>query len=698
MKIMAIYGIEPNKKDPGLKNALLQDEDIPVAPIIPVPREDDPKDKIHFTPVFVPVPIFPRTILADVDLEIVFDDSMLNSACEAPEEIYEEAMDQPVEGALSVGEDESPVAEEIVEEPDNALLDQPAEESIGAFTEESPVLGEGVPLSVDEIVEKIASVEEVEYPTVDEPLNEEADAVEEAEINAILPDASEEKHGNNFIDFKKRLNLIRTIRAALVGSAAGFASAGVWLVLYKLAIINLHPIMTLLVGLGACLICGGLTYLLTAKKDKKFAEELDSAFDLKARVQTMIAYREEGGGMISIQRQDAENALSQIPLKSYKFKKLWIYITSLVLATVILVSGFVVADVRRAPEVEQIIPYELSALQENGLNELIRHVENSGMEDEFKTRISEELKNLLITLRSTKTQDKMLTVVQSCMAAICEITYESSTETEVLNALWESDDIYFKHLAVALDTSNWSAPDWGDFAEKIVKYEGVLMGDDKNEKDSYDNKTAKDTLKFALDTMSRKLDITLGAANLPEDDEIILAIKNLFKRNPGGFAPLLASLDYIDEATAREQLTLCFNLNSESLYNAISLNRTNAAEGEYVMLRLSGLFIIPLPDFERPDFVKNGETVGGDSSGGDKDENNNQNAGGGLGTGATFGSNDLVLDPMTGELVPLGDLLARYYTIMYGKLEGDSYTEEQKEAIKKYFSLLYGSAQKQEGN
>ena len=116
------------------------------------------------------------------------------------------------------------------------------------------------------------------------------------------------------------------------------------------------------------------------------------------------------------------------------------------------------------------------------------------------------------------------------------------------------------------------------------------------------------------------------------------------------------------------------------------------------MLRLSALFIVPLPEFERPDFVKNGETVGGDNSNGNKDENNNSNSNGGVGTGATYGSNDIVLDPLTGEPIEYGKLLAKYYGIMYEKLEGDSYTEAQKEAIRKYFSLLYSSTQKQEGN
>jgi len=63
-----------------------------------------------------------------------------------------------------------------------------------------------------------------------------------------------------------------------------------------------------------------------------------------------------------------------------------------------------------------------------------------------------------------------------------------------------------------------------------------------------------------------------------------------------------------------------------------------------------------------------------------------------------YGSDDLVLDPLTGEIVKYGDLIDRYNAIMYERLEGDFYTEEQKQVIRKYLELLYSGLEKKEGN
>ena len=136
---------------------------------------------------------------------------------------------------------------------------------------------------------------------------------------------------------------------------------------------------------------------------------------------------------------------------------------------------------------------------------------------------------------------------------------------------------------------------------------------------------------------------------------------------------------------------------SNALYDAISLNKVNANVGEQAMKKLATLLLVPIPEFERPEFVKNNESINKNQGTGD-DDNNNTSGDGGVGPGATYGSNDIVIDPLTGEPIEYGKLLDKYNAIMYEKLDGDSYTEEQKEAIKKYFDLLWSGLEKKEGN
>ncbi len=500
-----------------------------------------------------------------------------------------------------------------------------------------------------------------------------------------------------FLKFKKRLRAICLIRALLVGLSAGMAVGGGMLLLWKTAVLEFDPIISLIAGLIALAAAGGITYLLGRKSNKALAGELDAKFNLKARVQTMIAYGGEEGDMIALQREDADRALSKIRVKEYKFKGLWIYIIVLVLSAALLIAGFVVKNVRNIPPTEQVTPFELSAVQESAMKEIIRNVTNSELEEEFKAPMVAELEALLASLRNIKTEPEMKKAVSDSMAVICSITYASSTATEVLDGLWNTQDTYLRYLAEVLDTSSWSTPNWQDFAEKLNAYSAVLTGDDKREEGG-ETASALESLKWSLESMSLNIDYALKNSGVGEDDELRTAINRLFIRNPGGFNRLLAVIDTKNEQEAREALSECLDLCKDELFAAISLNKVNANVGEYAMTRLSVLFSVGRPEFERPGFVKRGESADDGSQGSDEENNEQKPGDGGIGGGASYGSDDLVLDPLTGEYVKLGVLIDKYNTIMNERLNSDFYTEEQKTAIKKYFELLYSGIKKEEGN
>lgn len=496
-------------------------------------------------------------------------------------------------------------------------------------------------------------------------------------------------NGEFFLKFKKRFNKIRIAKSLMIGVAFGLTLGGSWLMLSKLAIIPFDPISAVFEGVGVALIAGGLAFLLGGRSDKLLAEELDSRFGLEERVQTMIAYSDEAGEMANLQRQDAERAISEIPLKSYKFKGLWIYICAILLSAAVLAVGFMVKDMRDyVPPVEEI-PFELTELQEIGILELIDYIEDSKMEKEFSTPIADELRDLLSVLRTTDTQNEMRAALAKSMAVIMDITYKSSTATEMLNALWNTGNVYFRHFAKVLDTSVQSSSDWGDFAEKVAKYKEVLLGEDSGK--------GAENLKAALEGMNGSLETLLLVSSVSQDDEIYLAIENLFKDGKCGLALILQRVDQLSGADAKLMLDEAFDAHRDEIFSAISLNKANATAGEYVMTRLGSLFLVPVPEFERPEFVKNNASIDGGSDGGEeKDPENSENPGG-VGPGASYGSDDMVLDPITGNLVRYGDLIDRYNAIVYERLEGDFYTEEQKAAIRKYFELLYSGLEKKEG-
>lgn len=684
---MAIYGIEPNKTEPNknrssFKQALLRDVDIPVAPMISLTIEQRCEEEATVpvpTLVPIPVPIFPpathiasEVVVADKDVDIIFNENEWDAEPDIAEQIADEVVEEPVKDAVE--EDDADVSPEPVED----TIEEPAEE----------IAEEGFEQPDEENSNYVTDMEsENHIEVVAKEENSEDGPADADDLDTLI-----EEPGSDFAGFKKRLRFIRIIKAAICGVAVGSAVAGVWLILSKLAVIGAEPITSLYIGLIIAVLVGGAVFLVSRKSDKAFAEELDEQFNLKARVQTMVAYREEEGGLIAIQRQDADNALSRIPVESYKFKKLWIYITALVLSVAILFTGVFVKNMRDYVPEEEIEPFVLTDAQRKGIGEIIRDLEP--MEEEFREPIVEELESLLAKLETIDTMPDAHIALTESMAVICSITYESSTATEMLNALWDSNDIYLRYFAKALDTSSLSEPDWGDFAENIVEYKAILMGDNNEGEDALHGATA---LKWAIDSMSRKLDMTLQSSGLDSSDEIYAAIEELFNANPGGLNVILAELDGYDDDEAREALDLCFNLNGKLIYDAIALNRVNAATGERAMTRIAGLFSILLPEFERPEFVKNGESVdGGQGSAGDKEDEGGKNDGG-IGKGDTYGSDDLVLDPFTGKYVKYSELINTYYAKMNEKLNSGAYTEEQQEAIRKYFNLLYSGLEKEEG-
>ena len=189
--------------------------------------------------------------------------------------------------------------------------------------------------------------------------------------------------------------------------------------------------------------------------------------------------------------------------------------------------------------------------------------------------------------------------------------------------------------------------------------------------------------------MNSRVPMALEASGVEENDEMYLAVKNLFDDPTNGLATLLPKLDYMNDDEARGVLTNFLDKMSEQTFAAIALNRANAAVGEYAMTKLSALLGAPLPQFERPEFIKQNLSPDGSVNMGEDDDKDGSHSGG-LGEGATFGSDDYVLDPLTGEYVKFGDLINKYNALMFEKLEGDLYSEEQKQMIRKYFELLFG--------
>ena len=520
----------------------------------------------------------------------------------------------------------------------------------------------------------------------------------------------------SFLKFKRRLLAIRTVKALLAGVSVGLLAAGIWLLLCKRELLSFDLMTCLPVGGGALLVAGAATFLLLHASDRKLAGRMDRELGLRERVRTMVAFAEDEGEMARLQREDTERVLASLSQKALKAKRLWCFLLLLPIGIASLTVGLLAENMRDRQPPEVIVPFEISEIQIAGIEELIRYVDGSVMEEPYRGQISGALTTLLTELKQATTEPQMQAALASALTEITTATYDASSMTEILNGLWKTGDEHIRLLAKALNTSYWTEPDWGDYAESYSafresfeskKEEGdegaegapVPAAEGGTEPSGED---LKNGLILTLESMVRKINSALGVSGIPSADPLYDAVNRMIHgeaENAGGLQLLAECAAELSYDEIRMSMDMVFDGMTQPFYSVISTQKNNTNVGEYVLKKLSVLFAVPIPEFERPDFVKYGEGDTNTDTDSDR-EDENAPSGGGVGEGATFGSKDLVLDPLTGKYVEYGTLYATYNLLMQEKIDDEryGYTEEQKKAIRKYFALLYSGFKNEEGN
>lgn len=507
--------------------------------------------------------------------------------------------------------------------------------------------------------------------------------------------------GDNFKRFKSKAFTIRLVKSILAAIAAGLLTSGVLMLLWKLEVVDFWQWLTVIIGAATMPLVWLVAFLLLGRTDMSLAKSLDADFGLDERIQTMVEYRGMEGDIYLMQRVDAERALGEVPISKFKAKYIWIYILVTVICAAVLAVSFVVPDGREYEPPEQIVPFELSAMQEAALSDLIDFVDSSDMQEPYKGVISDELTSLLQNLKAADTEPEMHAALATSLTVITEATYDSSSMTEILNALWRTGNEQLKMLAKALDTSTLPEASWGDFAEiydeLIRSFDLVALHTAENPDTPLDEAELLTRIKWMVEDISIKTGSALTSSGIAEEDILYAAIDKMINADVGeisgehifGFAKLTAMSSGMDYDALYAEAHNTLDAMTDELFEVVSIQKTNTNVGEAVLKKLSSLFMVAIPQFERPVLKDSG-------SAGDGPNDDGSGSGGGVGEGVEFGSDDLVLDPLTGEYVTYGTLITRYNTLKGEKLKDGryNYTDEQRRVIEEYFKLLFGGLKK----
>lgn len=497
--------------------------------------------------------------------------------------------------------------------------------------------------------------------------------------------------GDFFKKIKAKALAIRIVKALLLGIAVGLPLIGVLLLLRRFELITLVPVGIIFIGIGTLLAVGGLVYLLLHQNDKSLAIRLDKEKNLSERIQTSLAFKDQEGPMLDLQRQDADKKLMEVKDVGLGLKRIWIYILALVIGAGAFGVSFIFNPAPTPPTPPPPeTPFKVTELQLLALEDLVAYVEATEMQDPYKTSVISSLTTFIDEIKVAENEAQRDTALEKAIDEILKQTDDSSYGVEVINALWSTGIDTCRLLAKALNYYDWPKEnEWDRFVEKMTDLRTGFVHIDATTQ-SPDLEKMKEDIKVVLLSASQGIDLSIASSKIPENDVLRLALVRLSTANEinidgtrvFGFSILAEFIEKNGYTKAQRELDATISALSPEIFKALSQNAINTGTGEYAITQLASIFGIRAPEFKRPDLYESTDpNLPGSEGGG---------GGGAIGGGPTYGSDDKVYDPFTNQYVEYGKILDKYYNIMFGGLSSGSYTDEEKKSLEEYFQILYG--------
>ena len=501
----------------------------------------------------------------------------------------------------------------------------------------------------------------------------------------------------NFKKIVARTITLQIIKAVLIGLALAFPVYGLFALLDRFEATSLGLVWTLVTSIAVFIMASLVTFLALKQTSKSIAMRLDKDHKLSEKVQTMLAFRDEKGPMVDLQRQDANEAIGLVKNAIVGIKRLWVYILCFVLGLAMCIVCFMFNPIPEPePEPPPEIPFKVSELQLTALSDLIAYVNASEMQDPYKSSVAQALTTLYEDIQDATTVTQRDEIIQKTMEEIYAQTDQSSGAVEVMNALWSTNTKTSRLLAKALNYYEWtSTNEWERFTEQIADFRAGFVHELATTEGADEQQITDDT-KNALLSLSTSILTAFQSSEISNEDALYIVLNRLATAkeiNADGtrIYGMTALAEYIIEngytKTQRELDATVTGLNGD-IYKALSQHQNNTDTGEYAMSTLASIFNIKAPEFKRPELQSSSSDSSSDGEGGGAD--------GGISGGPSYGSDDKVYDPFTNRYVEYGTILDKYYSIMFSKLNGGSYTDEEKKALEEYFKILYGGFDKTE--
>lgn len=514
---------------------------------------------------------------------------------------------------------------------------------------------------------------------------------------------------NNFKKLKSHFLMLAIIKSAICGVAVALIAVSAVFLGFKLSAKILNPVFYVIIALAAFAAVGALAFLILRPTDKSVARALDKDYDLNERVQTSLEFENDKGVISAMQRDDAEEKLSGLKLKRPSFKKNWHYLALAVLAAAaIIVSAIIPARTVPAEVLPQDRPYILTEIQRQTILELIDEVNAADLSDELKSGAVAPLNGLLDEnsgLPTAQTVGEMNIMVDEAITALSgvlegglsyaplSVQMGSAGYVYVVRALRRGAAVYadrplithenFVDFTQVMDdlVDSTVSVNLNQYYEKLTETES---GSEENE-ETTETTDSVAVLRAKLAEIANGMAAALDRSEFNEQEKLYAALDSF----AGDINKVSSSETANTDENLKAALQSAINDSALIIGEALAPQTYRLGINRYIDIRLWKAFdmeIKPIPArfTDSYEYDENG-SLGPNTKPG---EGENQEGGYG-GGGSKFGSDDKVFDPYTGEYVPYGELMERYYAIAQEYLNTDNLTEEQKAAVREYFQVLY---------
>ena len=463
----------------------------------------------------------------------------------------------------------------------------------------------------------------------------------------------------SFNKFKSKVRAQSVASSLFLGLGASAIALAVMMTVFKLTG-KAVPMFAYAILAGGAAVLTAVLYLIFMPNDKALAKRLDSVYSLDEKVSTMIELRDQEGGFVQLQREDAERRLSEQPTKQLKSRQLvaGILVFFIAIGAVLGACLIPAAANTEAPIDDFDKQWIITAL-----GEIIDIVKGSYSDDTLKEATLAELESLLTFVKSSSLLSEMKTEAIKTVIAINQHFRTANSAEAIAKHFTDSKDKDIAALGKALAELSGSGS----------KDALITLGETLS-------KDTSDDASFKAD----EINAYLHASGVRTSDGLYILFKSLITAVKS------------DNSKADES----FEDAAKTLGSTVIVQNVNKSTISIVINKLCNLFGITEDDVREvaPD---SDITIGAPSDGGDTgsdpddDDTNTSMGTGGLGSGnVIYGSNDLIFDPFTNTYRPYGEIINEYFAKANEQITDGKTTQDVSDAAEEYFGALFGNTEK----